>query len=317
MTQSVTGYAKRGDACPWLCSRDVVRKAVIPAAGLGTRFLPATKVLPKEILPVVDRPVIEYAVTEARDSGATDVILVLSPGKELVLKHFDRNPALELWLRERGKEKLIPAVRGAEGLKVRSVLQEDPLGLGHAVLQARRAVGNEVFACLLPDDIFTGAKPAIAQMIAVHERFGCSVLAVRRVPRSTIGRYGAIKYSRHEGSVYFVEDVVEKPDPAEAPSDLAMLGRYVLTPSIFAALKATKPGAGHEIQLTDGVRSLLPEEQVVAVELESDYFDVGTIPGFLKTSIAFGRARPEFREELETYLEELLQGPPDRPAPTH
>ena len=296
----------------------MIHKAVIPAAGLGTRFLPATKALPKEILPVVDRPVIEYAVAEARDSGADDVILVLSPGKELLLRHFEPDPELESWLRERGKENLIPAVRGvADGITVRSVMQEKPLGLGHAVLMAREAVGDEAFACLLPDDIFTGVRPAIAQMVEVHERLGCSVLGVRRVPRHTMGRYGAIKFSRQEGNVYTVEDMVEKPKPEEAPSDLAMMGRYVLSPRIFDALERTERGAGGEIQLTDGIKNLIAEEQVVAIELEADYFDVGTVPGFLKTAIAFGRARPEMREELENYLEELLQSPPDRPAPTH
>jgi UTP--glucose-1-phosphate uridylyltransferase len=295
-----------------------VKTAVIPAAGLGTRFLPATKVLPKEILPVVDRPVIEYAVNEARDSGITHVVLVLSPGKDLLLRHFEPAPELESFLTERGKQQQLEQVRAiGGGITVEAVIQTEPLGLGHAVLMAREGVGDHYFTGLLPDDIFTGERPVLAQMLEVHERHRCTVLAVRRVPRQTISRYGAIKYSRNEGPVYFVEDVVEKPSVDEAPSELAIMGRYVLSPRIFAALDRTGRGAGGEVQLTDGVRNLLADEPVVALEFEADYFDVGTIPGFLKTSIAFGRARPEFREEIEAYLEQLLESPPDRPTPTH
>jgi UTP--glucose-1-phosphate uridylyltransferase len=270
------------------------------------------------MLPVVDRPVIEYAVEEAAASGISEVVMVLSPGKELIVRHFQPAPELERFLQERGKGDLLEAVRrSSQGPRVSSVLQAEPLGLGHAVLTARDAIGEVAFACLLPDDIIRGPRPVIAQMIEVHERFNCSVLAVRRVPRETIGRYGSIKFSRSEGNVFFVEDVVEKPDPAAAPSDLAMLGRYVLSPGVFTALEGTEPGAGGEVQLTDGVRGLLGNEQVVAIEFEGDYFDVGTIPGFLKTSIALGRANPAMREEIEAYLQQLIQSPPDRPAPTH
>jgi UTP--glucose-1-phosphate uridylyltransferase len=295
----------------------MVRKAVIPAAGLGTRFLPGTKVLPKEILPVVDRPVIEYAVEEAMDSGIGEVVLVTSPGKELLQRHFAPATELEGYLAARGKLDMLAKVRAiGAGLKLTPVLQQEPRGLGHAVQCARDAIGDEVFAGLLPDDIIRGRRPVIAQMLEVHAQYQCTVLAVRRVPLATISRFGSIKFSRQKGPVYFVEDVVEKPDPAEAPSDLAVLGRYVLTPGIFESLDRTQPGAGGEIQLTDGVRGLLGTEQVVALEFEGDYFDVGTIPGFLKTSIAFGRARPEFRAELEEYLRALLDSPPESPPAT-
>src|SRR5258708_22770971 len=229
-----------------------MRKAVIPAAGLGTRFLRATKVLPKEILPVVDRPVIEYAIEEAARAGLTEVVLVLSPGKEdLLIRHLEPAPGLEQELLRRGKLDLLEGVRAsASGMAVATVVKEQPHGLGDAVLTARDAVGDEPFAGLLPDDIIRGPVPVIGQMLEVHARYGCTVLAVRQVPRESIGRYGAIKFSGSEEGVYFVEDVVEKPDPSEAPSDLAILGRYVLTPGIFGALERTERGAGHQIQLT-------------------------------------------------------------------
>jgi UTP--glucose-1-phosphate uridylyltransferase len=295
----------------------VIRKSVIPAAGLGTRFLPATKVLPKEILPVVDKPVIEWGVEEARSAGAEEVLLVLSPGKEILLKHYEPNPELEGYLEERGKLDMLERVRAiGAGVKVTEVLQREPLGLGHAVLQAKDAVGDEFFTALLPDDIFIAGKSVLAQMVAVHDQQGCSVLAVRRVPRDLIGRYGSIAFSAQEGNVFTVTDMVEKPKPEEAPSDLAIMGRYVLSPRIFAELEATPRGAGGEIQLTDGIKGLLRTEKVVALEFEGDYFDVGTIAGWLKTSIALGRARPEFRDDIDAYLRKLLESPPEHPPPT-
>ena len=294
-----------------------MRKAVIPAAGLGTRFLPATKVLPKEILPVVDRPVIEWAVDEARDSGITDVTLILSPGKDLLMRHFEPAPELEHYLEEREKPEQLESVRSiGRGVTVGQVVQAEPLGLGHAVLQARQAMGDEYFAGLLPDDIIRGARPVIAQMMEVHRQYGCTVLAVRKVPIEAIGRFGSIEIGSQEGRVYDVKHLVEKPDPADAPSDLAVMGRYILSPRIFDALERTERGAGGEIQLTDGVMNLLGEERVVALEFEGDYFDVGTIAGWLKTSIALARAREEFREEIDSYLHGLLQAPPDSPPPT-
>lgn len=294
-----------------------IRKAVIPAAGLGTRFLPATKVLPKEILPVVDRPVIEWAAEEAAASGIEQVFMILSPGKDLLMRHFEPAPELERYLEERHKLEALEKVRAVGfGARVGQVLQREPLGLGHAVLQARQAIGDEYFAGLLPDDIILGAKPVIAQMIEVHDRLRCTVLAVRRVPIEAIGRYGSIAIGGQDGRVYDVKDVVEKPDPAAAPSDLAVLGRYILSPRIFDALARTDTGAGGEIQLTDGIKDMLRRERVVALEFEGDYFDVGTILGWLKTSIALGRARAEFREDIDAYLRQLLESPPDRPPAT-
>ncbi|GAC1327985.1 MAG: UTP--glucose-1-phosphate uridylyltransferase GalU [Candidatus Dormibacteria bacterium] len=294
-----------------------VRKAVIPAAGLGTRFLPATKVLPKEILPVVDRPVIEWAVEEARASGITDVTMVLSPGKDLLVRHFAPAPDLERYLAERDKPEQLERVRGiGSGVRVGEVLQPEPLGLGHAVLMAREAVGDEYFAGLLPDDIIRGPRPVIAQMLDVHREYGCTVLAVRKVPLEAIGRFGSIEIESQEGRVYEVKHLVEKPDPADAPSDLAVMGRYILSPRIFDALEHTERGAGGEIQLTDGVMNLLREERVVALEFEGDYFDVGTIGGWLKTSIALARANPEFRGEIDSYLRKLLESNPESPPPT-
>ena len=295
----------------------MIRKSVIPAAGLGTRFLPATKVLPKEILPVVDKPVIEWGVEEARSAGATEVVLVTSPGKEVLLRHYEPNPELERYLEERGKTELLERVRAiSAGVKLTAVLQNEPLGLGHAILTAREVVGDEFFTALLPDDIFVAQPSVLAQMVAVHERYGCTVLAARRVPRALIGRYGCIAFGEQEGNVYTVTDMVEKPKPEEAPSELAIMGRYVLSPGVFEALEHTERGAGGEIQLTDGIKGLLGTEKVVALEFEGDYFDVGTIAGWLKSSIALGRARPEFRDDIETYLRKLLESPPDKPPPT-
>jgi UTP--glucose-1-phosphate uridylyltransferase len=295
----------------------VVSRAVIPAAGLGTRFLPATKVLPKEILPVVDVPVIELAVDEARAAGATDITLVTSPGKELLVRHFEPSPLLESYLESRGKLDLIEKIRGiGASVRVGEVTQAEPLGLGHAVLQAEEAVGDEYFGCLLPDDVYRGQVPVLKQLVDVHEKYGCTVLAVRKVPRENIERYGCIKIASQDGGVYEVADLVEKPKAAEAPSDMAVMGRYVLSPAIFDALRQTQPGAVDEIQLTDGIRGLLGHEKVVALEYKADYFDVGTIAGWLKTSIALGRARPEFREEIEAYLALLMESPADHPPPT-
>jgi UTP--glucose-1-phosphate uridylyltransferase len=290
---------------------------VIPAAGLGTRFLPATKVLPKEILPVVDRPVIEYAVDEARSAGATDITVVTSPGKGVLMRHFQPSPGLERYLQARDKTEMLEKIRAvAADLRITEVTQVEPLGLGHAVLQAEDEVGDEYFGCLLPDDVFVGGTPILKQMIEVHERLGCSVLAVRKVPIENIGRFGSIKIGGQDGNVYEVADLVEKPAPEEAPSDLAVMGRYILSPAVFGALRRTERGAGDEIQLTDGIKNLMSEDRVVALEYSGDYFDVGTIPGWLKTSIALARARPEFREEIDAYLRLLLESPPDHPPPT-
>ena len=295
----------------------MISRAVIPAAGLGTRFLPATKVLPKEILPLVDRPVIEFAVDEARSAGMTDITLVTSPGKDLLMRHFEPSPELESYLQARGKSEMLEKIRAvAAGVHLTEVTQREPLGLGHAVLQAESAVGDQYFGCLLPDDVFLGGAPVLKQMVDVHQRYGCSVLAVRKVPPENIGRFGSIKIGSQEGNVYEVADLVEKPKPEEAPSDLAMMGRYILSPAIFEALRRTERGAGGEIQLTDGIKNLLGQDKVVALQYSADYFDVGTIPGWLKTSIALGRARPDFREEIEAYLRLLLESPADHPPPT-
>jgi UTP--glucose-1-phosphate uridylyltransferase len=269
------------------------------------------------MLPVVDRPVIELAVDEARQSGISHVTLVTSPGKELLLRHFEPAPDLERYLTERGKTDMLERVRAAAaGIELSEVIQYEPLGLGHAVLQAEAEIGDQFFGCLLPDDVFIGASPVLSQMIEVQQRHQCTVLAVRRVPIESIGRFGSIKIGAQDGNVYEVADLVEKPNVDEAPSDLAVMGRYVLSPAVFDALRRTEPGAGGEIQLTDGIKNLLGQQKVVALEYAADYFDVGTIPGWLKTSIALGRARTEYREEIESYLRLLLDSPPERPPST-
>ena len=295
----------------------MITKSVIPAAGLGTRFLPATKALPKEILPVVDKPVIEWGVEEAVAAGAKEIILVTSPGKDILLRHYAPDPTLERYLQARGKTEMLERVRAiGAGVAVTAVLQTEPLGLGHAILTAREAVGEEFFTALLPDDIFIGVKPVLAQMVEVYERYQCSVLAVRKVPRESITRFGSIAFSAQDGPVYTVTDMVEKPSAEEAPSDLAIMGRYVLSPTVFKTLETTPRGAGGEVQVTDGIRALLETEKVVALEFEADYFDVGTVAGWLKSSIALARKRPEYREDIEDYLRRLLDSPPDKPPPT-
>jgi len=247
----------------------------------------------------------------------TDITLITSPGKGLLMRHFEPSPALERYLEERGKPEVLEKTRAmGAGVHLTEVTQVEPLGLGHAVLQAESVVGDRYFGCLLPDDVFLARSPILAQMIDVHQKYGCTVLAVRTVPPESMGRFGSIKIGSQEGDVYEVADVVEKPEPGKAPSDLAVMGRYILSPAIFGALRRTERGAGGEIQLTDGIKNLLGDEKVVALRYSADYFDVGTVPGWLKTSIAFGRARPEFRDEIEAYLRLLLESPADRPPPT-
>lgn len=288
----------------------MIRRAVIPAGGLGTRLLPATKVLPKELFPVIDRPVIEYTVAEARDSGAREITMVITPGKEILLRHFQRAAELEGWLGRKGKSERLVRLRSVgRGVSIKSVIQDQPLGLGHAVLSARAAMGGEPFACLLPDDIFVAAEPAIAQLIAVYMRLHCTVLGVKRIPFEEIGGYGSIKYVERNDGTFQVEDLFEKQGPEEAPSNLGIVGRYVLTPGIFDALERTTPGIGGELQLTDGIKALLGVEPVVAVELTGDHFEVGSVAGFLKATIGLGYARADLRPDLEALMRAVLEPP--------
>lgn len=269
-----------------------IRKCVIPAAGLGTRFLPATKALPKELLPVIDRPVIQWGVEEAVAAGCEEMEIVISQGKELIKAHFEPDPELERVLSDRGKTAELEGVRLPSQLaRFNYVYQDRPLGLGHAVLCAERLVGRETFACMLPDDLSHAAPPVLAQLVAAHEQTGAAILALMRVSREEISRYGCATIAESHGRLHRVSAMVEKPRPEEAASDLAIMGRYVLPATVFDALKRTKPGAGGEIQLTDGIAGLLDEGEVWGVEFEGELLDVGTPKGWLQTNLRLARER--------------------------
>ena len=283
-----------------------IRKAVFPAAGLGTRFLPATKAQPKEMLPIVDKPIIQYGVEEAVAAGIDQIIVVTGRDKRAIVDHFDISFELEHYLKDRGKTRELQLVRKISDLvDITYIHQKEPLGLGHAVLMAKDVVGNEPFAVFLADDIIRSHTPAIKQMMDVFGPRQASVLALQRVEPDQVSRYGIVKIGKSEGRIHEVVDMVEKPDPEKAPSNLAILGRYILKPSIFGILETTHEGVGGEIQLTDAIRTMAQQEQVLGLEFEGTYHDVGTVSGFLKTSIAFALERPGLREELLHYLESL------------
>ncbi|MCE2514596.1 MAG: UTP--glucose-1-phosphate uridylyltransferase [Acidobacteria bacterium] len=280
-----------------------VRTAVIPAAGLGTRMLPATKSIPKELLPLVDRPIVQYGVEEAVRSGVRRITLVTNPGNTLSASHFASHPALERALAESGRTEALAAMRELAAMaEVTTVHQDAPLGLGHAVLCGRPAVGDAPFAVMLPDDVIDADPPALRRMIDVFTDVGGPVVLVERVPHSVVHRYGVIAAEPLGGGVHRVTDLVEKPAPDEAPSDLAIVGRYVLTPDTFAALEATGTGAGGEIQLTDGLRRLLRQRPVYAWELEGTRLDAGTPTGFLGATLHFALKRPDLAAVIEETL---------------
>ncbi len=283
-----------------------VRSVVIPAAGLGTRILPATKAFPKELLPLVDRPIIQYGVEEAAAAGIDRVVLVTSPGNNMTAAHFRPNPALEAILEKRGKTEGLALVRRVSELaELTTVHQEQPLGLGHAVLMGAPAVGGEPFAVLLPDDVIDADPPALQRMVELFDELDGPVLLVERVPRDAVNRYGIIEAAPLRPGVFEVRGLVEKPDPADAPSDLAIVGRYVLTPDLFAVLERTGAGAGGEIQLTDGLRDLLAQRRIYACELAGVRHDAGNRLGFLQASLYFALKRPELAQALRAFLRTL------------
>jgi UTP--glucose-1-phosphate uridylyltransferase len=284
-----------------------IRKAVFPAAGLGTRFLPATKAQPKEMLPIVDKPTIQYVIEEAIASGVQEIVLVTGRGKDAIEDHFDRSIELELMLERKGRKDLLETVRRiSELVKIYYVRQKEPLGLGHAVLAAREFVGDEPFAVLLGDDILTDRTPALKQMIRVYEEHECSVLCVKRVPKDETARYGVIKGRRLEDGLYHIMDMVEKPEPSKAPSDLAVIGRYILTPAIFPLLEATTSDRTGEIQLTNALKALLKKRHMVyAMEFRGRWHDAGTVLGFLKTTVEFALQRPDVAPGFKEFLQSL------------
>jgi UTP--glucose-1-phosphate uridylyltransferase len=283
-----------------------IRKAVFPAAGLGTRFLPATKAQPKEMLPLVDKPIIQYGVEEALASGASNVILVTGRGKNAIEDHFDVSVELETFLEARGKTQQLAEVRKISNLiNFAYVRQGEPLGLGHAVLVTEELVGDEPFAVILGDDVIDAEPPALRQMIDVFEQVGGPVLAVERVPRDEISSYGVIavdETAELPRGVYKVRDLVEKPPKEEAPSDLAIIGRYILTPDIFRSLRATGKDRTGEIQLTNGLRDLLRNRPIYACEISGTRHDTGNKLGFLKAVVYFALRRPDLSSAFAEYL---------------
>ena len=288
-----------------------VRKAVFPAAGWGTRFLPATKAQPKEMLPLVDKPVIQYAVEEAVASGIEQVLIVTSSQKRAIEDHFDIDFELEQLLEQRGDVEMLRKIRHISDLaQVAYVRQKEQLGLGHAVLVAKELVGHEPFAVILSDDVVAGDRPCIGQLIQAYEQTHSSVVAVMEVPAEETRRYGVIGTAddddpQGDRRLHRVNRLVEKPEPSEAPSNLAIIGRYVLTPKIFDKLEQTQKGAGGEIQLTDALEALMEEQAVYAYEFEGTRYDAGTTMGWLKASVELALQRPELEGEFRDYLRTL------------
>ncbi|HFC97501.1 MAG TPA: UTP--glucose-1-phosphate uridylyltransferase GalU [Thermosulfurimonas dismutans] len=287
----------------------MIRKAVLPVAGLGTRMLPATKAIPKEMLCLINKPVVQYIVEEAVAAGIRDIIFVVSRGKESLLDHFDLDPELEAELEAKGKEDLLAEVRRTSTLveNLSAVRQKKPLGLGHAILMAAPLVGNEPFGVLLGDDVVDGEEPALGQLIRVAEELRASVIAVERMPREEIHRYGVISGAEVREGLYRIEEVVEKPRPEEAPSDLAILGRYVFFPEIFAYLEKTPPGAGGEIQLTDAVSAMVRDgHPVYALEIKGTRYDTGNPEGFIKATLALALKDPQLGPKVRQFLRAWL-----------
>lgn len=283
-----------------------VRKAVIPAAGLGTRFLPATKAMPKEILPIVDKPTIQYIVEEAVASGIEDILIVTGKGKRAIEDHFDSVPELENNLREKNKLELLHLVEETTNINLHFIRQSKPKGLGDAILQAKGFVGNEPFIVMLGDDIVQSKTPCSKQLIDQYQKTHSSVIGVQHVPHDETYRYGIIDpLNEYSKGLYNVKGFVEKPDPDKAPSDLAILGRYLLTPQIFDFLETQEPGAGGEIQLTDAINRLNEIQRVFAYDFEGQRFDVGDKFGFIKTTMEFALKHPEIKDEVVGLIDEL------------
>lgn len=284
-----------------------IRKAVIPAAGLGTRFLPATKAQPKEMLPIVDKPTIQYIVEEAVAAGIEDILIITGRNKRAIEDHFDRSIELELLLESKEKSELLEETRRISNIaNIHYIRQKEALGLGHAVLCAKNFIGNEPFAVLLGDDIVYNEKPALQQLIDVQTRHGGSVLGVQAVPLEETNRYGIIHAEKIGDHAYRVDHVVEKPRD-NPPSQLAIIGRYILEPEVFAYLEATRPGVGGEIQLTDAVDALCKNRSVYACEVIGKRYDIGDKFGYLKANIEFALNRDEMKEKLEHYLRNLVE----------
>ena len=284
-----------------------VRKAVITAAGWGTRFLPATKAQPKEMLPLIDKPLIQYAVEEAVASGIEQIIVVTAPGKKSIEDHFDRSFELEYTLEQKGEITLLEEIRRLSNMvDICYIRQEEQLGLGHAVLVTKELVGREPFAVILPDDIIDAQTPALKQMVEIYHRYQSTVIAVEQVNEEGFKKYGIIEPKAISPRLYQVLNLVEKPELQEAPSNLGVVGRYILTPQVFRALEATPPGKGGEIQLTDALRLLLGRQNIYGYEFEGTRYDAGTPLGMLQAAISLALKRPDMGYELREYLRKLI-----------
>lgn len=279
-----------------------VRKAVIPAAGLGTRMLPATKSIPKELLPIVNKPLIHYIVEEIIEAGIEEIIFVISRGKEAILDYFDIDNELEAFLSARDKKEILNNIRDlSRMIDIVSVRQKQPLGLGHAVLTAKDIVGNEPFAVVLPDDIVDANRGCLLQLMEVYKKEGSPVIALERIPQKDSVKYGIVKTSNSNARTWKIEDLIEKPSPEVAPSNLAVIGRYILPEEVFEILKETKPGQGGEIQLTDALR-VIAKKSLLGLEFSGKRYDIGNPLGFLEANIAFGMKYAELKEALRVFL---------------
>lgn len=281
-----------------------VRKAIIPAAGLGTRFLPATKAQPKEMLPIVDKPTLQYIIEEAIESGIEEILIITGRNKSSIENHFDKSVELELELEKSGKTELLEEVRNiSDMVNIHYIRQKEPKGLGHAIHCAKSFIGNEPFAVLLGDDIvYNQEKPCLKQMIEAYDEYKTSILGVQEVAKKDVCKYGIVDGKHIEGRVYDVKDLVEKPSVEEAPSNVAILGRYIINPAIFEILEHTKPGKGGEIQLTDGLKELAKRETMYAYNFEGRRYDVGDKQGFLEATVEYALRREDLREEFLNYL---------------
>lgn len=285
-----------------------VRKAIIPAAGLGTRFLPATKAQPKEMLPIVDKPALQYIIEEAIESGIEEILIITGRNKSSIENHFDKSIELELELEKSGKTELLEEVRKiSDMVNIHYIRQKEPKGLGHAIHCAKSFVGNEPFAVLLGDDIVHNEKPCLKQMIEIYDEYRTSILGVQEVADEDVNKYGIVDGKQIKDRIFTVKDLVEKPAIFEAPSNIAILGRYIISPTIFEILEHTKPGKGGEIQLTDGLKELAKRETLYAYAFQGRRYDVGDKQGFLEATVEFALSRDDLRDEFLEYLKGIVK----------
>jgi UTP--glucose-1-phosphate uridylyltransferase len=287
-----------------------VRKAIIPAAGLGTRFLPATKAQPKEMLPIVDKPTIQYIIEEAVASGIEEILVITGRNKRAIEDHFDKSVELENELETHGKDELLKIVKEISNMaNIYYIRQKEPKGLGHAIGCAKTFVGNEPFAVMLGDDVVDSKKPCLKQLMDCYDEYKTTILGVQKVPHNEVSKYGVVNGMHIENSVYKVKDLVEKPKVEEAPSDIAILGRYIITPQIFNVLENTKPGKGGEIQLTDALKTLMQQEAMYAYTFEGRRYDVGDKLGFLEATVEFALKRKDLQKQFMEYLLTIKENP--------